>query len=126
MRLAWPALVFCLAWSGGLLSSCSSDSTSRGCERLVEFSCGCFPKCRPQDRAVIDMQDGAACAKRLGEHHQSWRHCEFDCRGDCQYGWGACAFEVYEQVGLDAAGQCKAPEPRDGGREASSQDAGQD
>ncbi|MGE3676182.1 MAG: hypothetical protein AB7K71_41315 [Polyangiaceae bacterium] len=87
-------------------TSCTTDPPNRGCQRLVDFSCGCFPECREQDTAVINDQDRDACQQRLDEHFQSWRHCEFDCRGDCQYGWGVCAFEIYRNVGLDPQGIC--------------------
>ncbi len=88
--------------------SCATDPPNRGCDRLVDFSCGCFPECREQDRAIINEQEGDACRQRLEEHFQSWRHCEFDCRGDCQYGWGTCAFEIYQSVGLTPQGICNA------------------
>lgn len=72
---------------------------------------------------MIDRQDREACSQRLQEHYRSWRHCEFDCHGDCQYGWGACAFAVYGQVGLAVGGQCDGA----GGRDAAAAlDAGQD
>ncbi|MCA9645164.1 MAG: hypothetical protein H6718_29245 [Polyangiaceae bacterium] len=98
-------------------SSCATDPPNRGCQRLVDFSCGCFPECREQDTKVINDQDRDACEQRLEEHFQSWRHCEFDCRGDCQYGWGTCAFELYRSVGLDPQGIC---DGRDAGADAAS------
>lgn len=107
---------------GALLmsGSCATEPPNRGCDRLVDFSCGCFPECREQDREVINAQDRDACQERLEEHFQSWRHCEFDCRGDCEYGWGTCAFEIYRSVGLDPRGNC---EEVDAGVDAASNDA---
>lgn len=104
-------------------SSCATDPPNRACERLVDFSCGCFPECRAQDRSVINEQDRDACQQRLEEHFQSWRHCEFDCRGDCKYGWGNCAFEIYRSVGLEPQGTC---ESGDAGTDAASDADGAD
>jgi hypothetical protein len=106
MRLLFLALTLAAA-------ACNASSQVEECERLQSYSCGCFPLCQGDDRAAIESHDPGVCARRLEEDFRNWQACAsglrpsgMRCDQACTYGWGTCAFEVYQQAGLAADDVC--------------------
>lgn len=99
-------LVTLLMSAGG----CAVEDEARGCERLADFSCGCFPQCRVEDEAAIDSGNSAMCNTRLRGQFKTWKVCAKQrmCEEECRFGWGECAFPLYEEVGLNPSDECPA------------------
>lgn len=103
VALLWTALALGLVTGGG----CGLESEGMGCDRLEQFSCGCFPSCQQMDIAAIDSKKSEACDEQIRADFERFRECASNgCGGDCRYGWSSCAFEVYREVGLDPESVC--------------------
>ena len=97
-------------------ASCAVQDTEESCDRLRRFSCGCFPECREEAAAAIEAQDSQRCEEAILGAFEKWRT---SCRGNdagpgscgqqCEFGWSACAFQVYREVGLSPGAECKGP-----------------
>jgi hypothetical protein len=96
-----------------MMLDCHASSTVVECERLQHWSCDCFGTCQSDDRSAINSADAATCLARLRQDFAQWQICASGLRPNgqrcdeaCMLGWGACAFDVYRQAGLDAMNPC--------------------
>jgi hypothetical protein len=101
----WSLWVALLA---SLPAGCNASDYNDDCNRLQTFSCTCFPNCQTEDTNVIDAQNGTDCTNQLKSAYNYWSSCVKSCAVNCQYGWGACAFGLYRQIGLAPQHECGA------------------
>lgn len=92
----------------GLPVACNASNYNAACNRLQSFSCTCFPNCQLKYTNVIDAQNTANCTNTLKGAYNYWSSCSKSCTANCQYGWGACAFGLYREIGLAPQRECGA------------------
>ncbi len=97
---------------------CHAELHVGECERLQHYSCDCFGGCQNGDLDAIRAGDPDRCNAQLREDFQFWQVCASGiratgerCDANCMVGWGACAFEAYQEVGMAPSNMC----PSDGG-----------
>jgi hypothetical protein len=116
-RITTTALL--AAMGAATASGCEVTVDNEACDRLRSLSCGCFPDCQTADIAVIDARESAECDARVREVFAYWSTCRPEslggnsCGPNCEYGWGACAFDVYRELGLEPLGACGAHDAGD-------------
>lgn len=93
---------------GSVPVGCNASNYNNDCTRLQNFSCTCFPNCQLDYTNVIDNQNGTDCTNTLKSAFAKWSSCSKSCTVNCQYGWGACAFGLYRQIGLAPQHECGA------------------